>query len=136
MYDGSFEHLLGKLGSEHNLVTFDPRGVNNSGPDVTCMDGKQGTYRLYDEEFMLPLDVDDVKTYRRTFQFSAAWGEFCNNAHSGANDTAKYANTIATASDMLRYTELLAKSLGQDPKKSELWYYGVCKSGIQQDDPP
>lgn len=123
---------LDAFGTDYNLVSFDPRGVNNSGPDLSCFRGQKGTSMLYDQEAFLPLDADDIKTYRKAFQDSAAWGDFCTDAHSGANDTAKYANTIATATDMLHYTELLAKSKGQDPKKSELWYYGICKLGHQR----
>jgi pimeloyl-ACP methyl ester carboxylesterase len=114
--------LLSTVGTKYNLVGFDPRGVNNSGPNLSCFpNGEQGTSRLY-SDFFNPIDASDKKSYGEAF--------FCTAAHSGANDTAKYANTVATATDLLRYTEVLAKSKGQDPKKSELWYYGISYGTI------
>ncbi|KAF2833911.1 hypothetical protein CC86DRAFT_278852 [Ophiobolus disseminans] len=111
------------VGTANNIIGFDPRGVNNSGPDLSCVTGGQETYGLY-SGFDTTLDVTDKRSYSEIYAKAAAFGEFCTKAHSSANDTAKYANTIATAGDMLRYIESLAKSHGQDPKKSQLWYYG------------
>src|SRR6266496_2787962 len=36
------------LGSSHNLVTFDLRGVNNSGIDLTCFGDQKANRGLYD----------------------------------------------------------------------------------------
>jgi pimeloyl-ACP methyl ester carboxylesterase len=113
------------IGTGYNFVGFDPRGVNNSGPNLSCFPGgEQGTSRLY-TDLSLPMDASDKKSYGEVYARFAAFGEFCTAAHSAANDTAKYANTVATATDLLRYTEVLAKSNGQDPQKSQLWYYGM-----------
>jgi pimeloyl-ACP methyl ester carboxylesterase len=117
--------FLDAVGTGYNLVGFDPRGVNNSGPNLSCFpNGEQGTSRLY-SDFFNPMDASDKKSYGEAFAKAGAFGDFCTAAHSGANDTAKYANTVATATDLLHYTEVLAKSKGQEPKKSELWYYGI-----------
>ena len=122
---GSLQDLLDRFGTENNFVSFDPRGVAYSGPSVSCFPGKSGTAALYDPDLLDIVDVDDERSLREAYAKSGAFGEFCNRAHSAQNDTAKYANTVATATDMLRYTEVLAESKGQEPGDSELWYYGV-----------
>jgi pimeloyl-ACP methyl ester carboxylesterase len=112
------------VGTAYNIIGFDPRGVNNSGPNLSCFPGgEHGTSRLYGNPAIL--DVNDTKSYSEVYAKAAAFGEFCTKAHSGPNGTAQYANTVATANDMRHYTELLAKSKGEDPQKSQLWYYGV-----------
>jgi pimeloyl-ACP methyl ester carboxylesterase len=112
------------VGTAYNIIGFDPRGVNNSGPNLSCFPGgEHGTSRLYGNPTIL--DVNDAKSYSEVYAKAAAFGEFCTKAHSGPNGTAQYANTVATANDMRHYTELLAKSKGEDPQKSQLWYYGV-----------
>ncbi|PSN68650.1 hypothetical protein BS50DRAFT_663296 [Corynespora cassiicola Philippines] len=117
--------LIQTAGNEHNFVGFDPRGVNNSGPNLSCFSGQDGTARLYDEDFGWTTDVNDPKALMRTWKDAGAFGDWCSQTHSGANSTAKYANTVATATDMLHYTELLAKSKGENPAESKLWYYGA-----------
>lgn len=121
---------LTSLGTGNNLVGFDPRGVNNSGPNLSCFPGgERGTTRLY-HDLDIPINVDDERSYGETYAKATAFGEFCTKAHSGANDTAKYANTVATANDMRLYTELLAASKGQDAQQSQLWYYGLSYGSV------
>jgi pimeloyl-ACP methyl ester carboxylesterase len=121
----SLDQLLDRFGMENNLVSFDPRGVAYSGPSVSCFPGKSGTMNLYEKNLFDVIDVDDERSLREAYARTSAFGEFCNRAHSAQNDTSKYANTVATATDMLRYTEVLAESKGQVPSDSELWYYGI-----------
>ncbi|KAF2191628.1 hypothetical protein K469DRAFT_654738 [Zopfia rhizophila CBS 207.26] len=122
---GGLSTLHQIVGTDYNIVGFDPRGVNNSGPDLSCFSGQEGTFRLYDEDFGYPTDVNDTKALMRTWKEAGAFGDWCSQVHSGENSTAKYANTVATATDMLHYTELLAKSKGENPEESQLWYYGA-----------
>lgn len=113
------------FGTDNNIVGFDPRAVNNSGPSVSCFPGQHNTAALYDPDFRKPVDANDTKSMVETWARAGAFGEWCTHVHSGANSSAKYVNTPATATDMLRYTEVLAKSKGEDPSKSQLWYYGA-----------
>jgi len=121
---GDLSKIHAAIGTANNIVAFDPRAVNNSGPSVRCFPGEEYTYRYYND-LQIALDANDTKSYSEIYAKAAAFGDFCTNAHSSANDTAKYANTVATANDMLRYTELLAESKGQDPNESQLWFFGV-----------
>ncbi|ORX97553.1 TAP-like protein-domain-containing protein [Clohesyomyces aquaticus] len=118
-------YFIAAGGSQNNYVGFDPRGVNNSGPDLSCFPGRHGTNNLYERELGLPPDVNDPRTLVEQWSRAGAFGEWCSQVHSSGNSTAKYANTVATATDMLHYTELLAKSKGEDATKSKLWYWGV-----------
>ncbi|KAH7094529.1 hypothetical protein FB567DRAFT_556111 [Paraphoma chrysanthemicola] len=121
--------LIATIGPSHNFVGFDPRGVNNSGPDLSCFPGEEGTSRFY-TDLTVPIDVTNKKSYAEMYQNAAAFGDFCTKAHSAANDTAKYANTVAVVNDLRYYTELLAKSKGQDPTKSQLWSYGASYGSV------
>lgn len=119
----NYRLLQEQLGAEHNLVGFDPRGVRNSGPDLSCFPGESNTERLYSRDLNEAVDVSNPESLRELYAKAGAWGQWCSNAHR--NSDAKYANTVATAIDMLRYTELLAKENGQDPHESQLWYSGL-----------
>jgi pimeloyl-ACP methyl ester carboxylesterase len=117
--------FLQSLGTDNNLVGFDPRGVSNSGPNLSCFPhGERGTSRFY-HNIDAPIDYSDTKSYAKVFERAAAFGNFCTKAHSAPNGTAKYANTVATVNDIRHYTELLAETKGQDPDLSQLWYYGL-----------
>lgn len=122
LIDGLSQFTEG-LGTEFNFVSFDPRGVNNSGPSLSCFPGQNGTSRFY-RGIEASLQANDTRSYYDVFQKAAAFGDFCTAAHGAANDTAKYANTVAVANDMKRYIELLAQSNNQDPSTSKLYYYG------------
>ncbi|KAH8723284.1 hypothetical protein GQ44DRAFT_728781 [Phaeosphaeriaceae sp. PMI808] len=113
------------LGTQNNIVSFDPRAVNNSGPDLSCFPGQHHTQLLYDDRSYDATDVNDTNSLVETWARAGAFGEWCTKVHSASNSSAKYVNTVATATDMLHYSELLAKSKGEDPSKSQLWYYGV-----------
>jgi pimeloyl-ACP methyl ester carboxylesterase len=109
--------LLHSLGTENNLVGFDPRGVNNSGPVPSCFcDGELGTSRLY-RDLDTPVDMYDTRFYGEVFARATAFGEFCTKAHSAAND-------------MRHYIELLAKSKGQNVQNAQLWYYGLSYGSV------
>ncbi|KAF2662120.1 hypothetical protein K491DRAFT_710077 [Lophiostoma macrostomum CBS 122681] len=121
----ALELLTEAFGTDNNIVSFDPRGVNNSGPDVSCFPGVKNTAQLYGRGWGSAVDVNSTSSIATAWAQAGAFGDWCTAAHSGANDTAKYANTIATAQDMLHYTEVLAASNGEDKDSSELWYYGA-----------
>lgn len=99
--------------------------MNNSGPDLSCFPGRDGTSRFYDPDWLEAVDANSTTSLSETFARAGAFGRFCSAVHSGANSTAKYVNTVATAQDMLHYTEVLAETKGERKDDSKLWYYGV-----------
>ncbi|KAF2178157.1 hypothetical protein K469DRAFT_695696 [Zopfia rhizophila CBS 207.26] len=120
----AFANLETKLGSQFNFVGFDPRGVNNSGPSMSCFPGSPVGRKILDAEAFTPVDDSTEYTLRKSYERSGMWGEWCSGVHA-VNGTAKYANTVAVANDMRHYIELRAKSIGQPPEEAKLWFYGI-----------
>lgn len=119
---GSAE-LLNTLGTSYNLIGFDPRGVNNSGPSLSCFPDDPASEKLFASQFKRPIDSKSPESIAREFEIVGAWGDWCSNVHR--NDSAKYANTVATARDMLNYAEKKAVAEGKKPEEAKLWYWGV-----------
>lgn len=112
------------LGVANNFVGMDPRSVNNSGPDVSCFPGVKETATLYDEDWGKAVDANSTSGLLEAWARAGAFGDWCSAVH-GPNSTAKYANTVATATDMLHYAELLAESNGSNKEDAQVWYYGA-----------
>jgi pimeloyl-ACP methyl ester carboxylesterase len=129
MLSENLPRLLSALGDANNFVGFDPRGVHNSGPDLSCFLDQRGLSKLY-SELSTPLDAGDDRSYATIFARAAAFGDFCTRAFPENDSQAKYANTVATAHDMRLYTELLAKSKGEEIEGSQLWYYGTSYGSL------
>ncbi|KAF2710060.1 hypothetical protein K504DRAFT_466490 [Pleomassaria siparia CBS 279.74] len=112
---GLGDEILGYLGPNYNLVSFDPRGVNNTGPSVSCFPSPEirATYA----------PPDPASDDRQYFANYKALGEYCTNTN--ANTTAKYVGTLAVVQDMMHFHELNVASKGGDPKTEGVWYYGV-----------
>jgi pimeloyl-ACP methyl ester carboxylesterase len=119
-----------KVGSEYSLVGIDPRGVNNSGPSSDCFPGYPFPARnAFAADVSALADVESEYVMRQQHQALLAYGKWCTDIFS-VNGTAKYANTVATAEDMLHYIELRARDLGQPAEEAKLWYYGVSYGSV------
>lgn len=109
--------MLSDFGSDYNLISFDPRGVNNSGIRVTCFPGELKNVATYSQR---SATVPRPELY----QSNKAYGQFCTKANEKTN--AKYAGTVATVQDMMHFVSLRAEEKGaKDPSKAKIWYYGV-----------
>lgn len=117
--------ISAKVGTQYNLIGIDPRGVNNSGPDVSCFPGYPAAARnaFYAEAFAVP---EDTSAYglKKNFQTIGAYGDWCTGVYS-VNDTAKYISTAAVAQDFLHYIEVAAQHKGSEPSEAKLNYYAV-----------
>lgn len=63
------------------------------------------------------------------FRIHGAYGDWCTRALA-ENNTARYANTVAVANDMLRYIETKARREGTSPEEAKLWFYGISYGTI------
>lgn len=125
LLSSSYQVLAQQLGPEYNLVSFDPRGVNNSGPSITCFPGADDDVKnVFYEKVFTPVDGTSEAELREGYRKSGVYGRYCSEVLS-VNGTARYANTVAVAQDMLRYVETRAAVKGEDPKEAKLWYYGI-----------
>ncbi|KAH8901266.1 hypothetical protein GQ53DRAFT_850808 [Thozetella sp. PMI_491] len=121
---GNADTLQTIVGPQYNLVSFDPRGVNNSGIELECFPDNAAA-RLNWELDRLNRPVDDTTRERlyEAFQLAGGWGEWCTKTQP-AGSTARYANTVAVAHDMLRFTQLQAQRRGRPASQAKIRYYG------------
>lgn len=114
--------LLELLGNSWNLVGMDPRGVSNSGPLLDCFGGKPWLRDYYYNEVIDGVDPRSNSSLAKYYEGAGTFGTWCTQ---NLNKTAKYVNTPATATDMLRYAELLAESQGKSRDEAKVDYYGA-----------
>ncbi|KAH8430604.1 uncharacterized protein LDX57_008267 [Aspergillus melleus] len=122
----TYEHLIGQMfGEQYNFVSFDPRGVNNSGLHLDCFSGdakaRSAFYRLH------RTGVTNLSSTSLEEQYysSSIYGEWCNNAVESKSPHSYYVTTPAVAHDLLRFTEAEAVSAGQSPSNAKLWCYSI-----------
>ncbi|KAH7128573.1 TAP-like protein-domain-containing protein [Dendryphion nanum] len=125
----TFEILEEKLGTTHNLIGFDPRGVNNSGPSISCFPTSPVQQNLFFDKSFTPVDGRNEYELAESFNNAGLFGEWCSIVHS-VNGTARYANTPAVAQDMLHYIELRAEARGHNPADAKLGFYGISYGTI------
>ncbi|KAF2477666.1 alpha/beta-hydrolase [Lindgomyces ingoldianus] len=113
---GGGETLQQTLGTQYNIVSFDPRGVNNSGPAMTCFPGAPEARAQY-------TGASTTAPLPELFQSAKAYGEWCSAANKDTQ--AKYGGTAAVAQDMLHFIELQNIQYGHPGNEAKLWYYGV-----------
>jgi pimeloyl-ACP methyl ester carboxylesterase len=123
LFENSFE-LRQMFGSKYNLVGFDPRGINNSGPIVDCFPNHDDARTAYEQLFFT--DVTNASSTSLETQFYAAdlYGEWCS-ASIGQNATELYISTPLVAHDMLTYAKAEQEAAGKPEKDAKVWYYGV-----------
>ncbi|PVI05013.1 hypothetical protein DM02DRAFT_517683 [Periconia macrospinosa] len=104
------DSLVKSFGPEYSFVSFDPRGVNNTGPLVLSCGLEENS----------PSSASIGEQWAQ----AKANSLYCNN-YNAKNSTAKYAGTVANVQDMIYYSKLEQISKGKDPEATKIWYYGV-----------
>jgi pimeloyl-ACP methyl ester carboxylesterase len=117
------------VGPQYNLVGFDPRGVNNSGPVVDCFPDNPDARTAYEQLFFS--DVANASSTSLETQFYSAdiFGEWCS-ATIGQNGTELFISTPLVAQDMLTYAEAEQKLAGKPETDAKVWYFGVSYGTI------
>ncbi|KAG2417696.1 hypothetical protein HFD88_008915 [Aspergillus terreus] len=112
------------FGAQYNLVSFDPRGVNNSGLSVDCFAGDTAARKQFSTQYYSL--VSDASQNARLTEYDAAtaYGKACSSALA-TNTTAKYISTPAVARDLLTYAEAENNAMGNPEEKAKLWLYAM-----------
>jgi pimeloyl-ACP methyl ester carboxylesterase len=116
---GAGSVLLENFGGNYNIIGFDPRGVNNSGPTLTCFPEDPETRSLFNLRIS---GIHNVPAGER-YQQARAYGERCSRVN--ADSAAKYVGTSAVAQDLKHFIELSAVDKGQKAEDAKFYYYGV-----------
>ena len=124
------------FGTTVNLVSFDPRGVNNTGPQLDCFPpGDQAVRNQFDTTFFRIVPDADNGASAMQYYMAKAWGEWCNSEHGGSavggpSGLGKYTGSPAVARDMLAYVEAQAAASGKDKGEAQLWFVGYSYGTI------
>ncbi|KAH7383759.1 TAP-like protein-domain-containing protein [Pyrenochaeta sp. MPI-SDFR-AT-0127] len=114
---GGGDDIISAGGGMYNVVSFDPRGVNNSGIALTCFPENREARDAYFGTFNTALPPNEA------YYQAVSLGQWCAKAN---NETvARYAGTTAVVQDLVHFTELQAAQDGENPEEALVWYYGV-----------
>lgn len=131
---------------KYNLVSFDPRGVGQSGINVDCFVlnqqrinrgfGSPGFERPYFSPQLAQLSrehyfdtqpqavrSDDWYGMRNILSHAEAFGEYCTRAYNGSD--ARYAGTVAVAQDLLHFIKLRAVYQNKTIEEAKLNFFGL-----------
>ncbi|KAF2734834.1 alpha/beta-hydrolase [Polyplosphaeria fusca] len=111
--------IMENFGGNYNIISFDPRGVNNSAlvEPLTChnMSDPDNYGQMPSPGHSIPL--------RELYAHSVAIGNFCTKVN--AETHARYHGTLAVVQDMMHFHKLNTALKGGDPETEPIWYYGV-----------
>ncbi|KAL2291148.1 hypothetical protein FJTKL_13810 [Diaporthe vaccinii] len=109
------------LGHKHNIISFDPRGVKNSGLHLDCLPDAPAVAQYYDSQILQPVDPESDASVSEAYTLADGFGQLCSNAHR--DDKAGYANSVAVAGDMLHFANLRAPNTTEADVRVN--YYGA-----------
>ncbi|EWY84346.1 hypothetical protein FOYG_14098 [Fusarium oxysporum NRRL 32931] len=113
------------LGSNYNIVSFDPRGVGHSGPVVDCFPNNAEARQNFANDFYGETINASSTSLATQFYSSALFGEWCTEA-IGRNDTrGLHISTPAVAQDLLTYAKAKQRAAGKEEADAQIWYYGM-----------
>ncbi|KAI1333493.1 alpha/beta-hydrolase [Xylariaceae sp. FL0016] len=118
----SFQSTIGQIfGEQYNYVSFDPRGVNNSGLVLDCFSGNEEARSAFNELYRTGVPVTNNDTLQTQYYASRILGKWCNNAAQESSNHSYYVTTPAVAQDLLTYIEAEAESFGRLASDAKLW---------------
>lgn len=113
------------FGEQYNIISFDPRGVNNSGLTLDCFSGLTEARLAFNRLHNTGATNVSTTSLGAQYYSSSIYGEWCNNAVENGSPYGYYVTTPAAAHDLLTFIEAEAKLAGQSPSDAKLWCYGV-----------
>ncbi|POS72028.1 hypothetical protein DHEL01_v209577 [Diaporthe helianthi] len=122
----SYRSLAGQIfGEQYNFISFDPRGVNNSGLTLDCFSGNEEARLAFNRLYSTGVTNVSSTTFQEQYYSGSIYGEWCNNAVERDSPHGYYVSTPASAHDLLTFVEAQAEATGQPPSDAKLWAYGV-----------
>ena len=112
------------FGDQVNLIGFDPRGVNNSGPLVDCFGKNSDARTAFEDDFFTDVSNASSTSLNTQFYASDLFGQWCTNAIR-QDESGKYISTPAVAQDMLSYAKAEQTAAGKPEADAKVWYYGI-----------
>ncbi|KAI1116580.1 Alpha/Beta hydrolase protein [Nemania sp. NC0429] len=120
----SYRALLGQImGEQYNYVSFDPRGVNNSGLGLDCFSGDAAARSAFNRAHST--GVTNSSSLEEQYDSSSIYGKRCNDAVKSSQPHGYYVTTPAVAHDLLTFVEAEAVATSQPPSEAKLWAYAV-----------
>ncbi|RFU73504.1 peptidase s33 tripeptidyl aminopeptidase-like, c-terminal [Trichoderma arundinaceum] len=113
------------FGEHYNIVSFDPRGVNNSGPSLDCFSGKPEARLAFNRLHNTGVTNISSASFEEQYYSSSMYGEWCNHVVETESPHGYYVTTPAVARDLLTFIEAEARLASQAPSNAKLWAYGV-----------
>jgi pimeloyl-ACP methyl ester carboxylesterase len=127
----AYAPLLGQmLGEEYNFISYDPRGVNNSGLVLDCFQNNTEARVAFTRLHRTGVTKINASSTSLAMQFYSAsiYGEWCNDAVENGGSESRYGyyvTTPAAAHDLRTFIEAEARLAGRPPADARLWAYGV-----------
>ncbi|OAA79680.1 Alpha/beta hydrolase fold-1 [Akanthomyces lecanii RCEF 1005] len=113
------------FGDQYNIVSFDPRGVNNSGPSLDCFSENPEARLAFNRLHNTGVTNVSSTSLEEQYYSSAIYGEWCNHAVDTGSPHGYYVTTPAVARDLLTFVEAEAQLAGKAPSEAKLWSYGI-----------
>ncbi|KAI1264938.1 alpha/beta-hydrolase [Xylariaceae sp. FL1019] len=113
------------LGEQYNFVSFDPRGVNNTGLTMDCFSGNTEARQTFVELHRTGITNVSSTSLEDQYYSSSIFGEWCNNAVKHEQPHGYYVSTPAVAQDLLTFIKAEAEEGGQPTADAKLWCYGI-----------
>ncbi|KAI6554368.1 hypothetical protein MCOR04_010581 [Pyricularia oryzae] len=118
-------HTVGQmLGEQYNYVSFDPRGVNNSGPKLDCFSGDAEARATFKRLHYSGVTNTSSSSLQEQYYSSSIYGERCNEAVENNSPHGYYVTTPAVAHDLLTFVQAEAELAGKPTQDAKLWSYG------------
>lgn len=113
------------FGEKYNIISFDPRGVNNSGPILDCFAGQAEARVAFKRLHNTGITNVSTTSLEEQYYSSSIYGDWCNHAAKTKSPRGYYVTTPAVARDLLAFIEGEAKVAGKPASDAKLSAYGI-----------
>ncbi|KAB8293767.1 hypothetical protein EYC80_009252 [Monilinia laxa] len=122
LLEDGYSVLLPVMGTNYDIVSFDPRGMGHSNPLADC--SSSSPTKLHRRNFGLSGPEFDSSYWTKEFQTALDFGAQCNETIGGSDQAGHHMSTAVVAKDMLSIVDAFAKTeRGQSVESSSLLNY-------------